>query len=109
MFSQQNDLVLKAEELIYSNPDEAIKIANHILNTDQEPEESAIVNLLLTKSYLVKGDYNNAIIYAFNDTNKLDEVTVKTQIENYILRATLSRKLFLDNQSKEYLNKASVL
>jgi AraC-like DNA-binding protein len=109
IYSQQNDLVLNAEELVYSNPDEAIKIANHILNVNQEPQENAIARLILSKSYLVKGDYNKAIIYAFNENIKLNEITIKTRIENNIIKETLLRKLFLDNQSQEYLNKAKLL
>ncbi|GGG39716.1 helix-turn-helix domain-containing protein [Bizionia arctica] len=109
LYSQQDNLALKAEELIYSNPDEAIKIASHILNSNQEPQERAIANLLLSKGYLVKGDYNNAIIHAFDDTNQLDRIDIKTRIENHIIKATLLRKLYLDQQSQEYLNKASLL
>ncbi|MBU2938123.1 helix-turn-helix domain-containing protein [Lacinutrix sp. C3R15] len=108
-YSQENDLVLKSEELIYSNPDEAIKIANHILNTSPKLQEKVIANLLLSKSYLVKGDYNNAIIYAFNDSNQLEEIDIHTRIENNIIKAVLLRKLYLDSQSEEYINKASSL
>ena len=101
--------MIKADELIYSNPDEAIKIASHILNSSQKKSESAIANLILSKSYLVKGDYNNAIIYAFNDSNQLEDIAVKTRVNNHIVRATLLRKLYLDKQSKEYLEKARKL
>lgn len=109
MYSQQEDLVLKAEELVYSNPNEAIKIANLILNTSQKPQVVATANLLLSTSFFVKGDYNNAIIYAFDNVNQLDEIALKTRIENNILKAKLLRNLYLDNQSTEYLNKASLL
>jgi AraC-like DNA-binding protein len=109
IYSQENDLVVKAGELIYSNPDEAIKIADHILNTSQEPQETAIANALLSKSYLVKGDYKKALNYAFDKTNQFDEVAIKTRIENHIVKATLLRELFLDNQSQDYLNKAKKL
>ena len=107
--SQQNDLALKAELLVYSNPDEAIKIAEHILNLSSEPQKVSIANLILVKSYLVKGAYNNAIIHAFDEKNQLDEINIKTRIENNILKATVLRKLYLDNQSTEYLDKARTL
>ncbi|SDH32956.1 Helix-turn-helix domain-containing protein [Winogradskyella thalassocola] len=109
MYSQQSDLVLKAEELVYSNPVEAIKIADHILNISQEPNESAIANLLLAKSYIANGDYDKAIVYAFDNINQLEEVDVNTRIENNIIKATLLRKLYLDPQSIECLNKARTL
>ncbi|MBU2928608.1 helix-turn-helix domain-containing protein [Winogradskyella psychrotolerans] len=107
--TQQNDLVLKAEELVYSNPVEAIKIADHISNISQGPNETATANLLLAKSFLAKGDYDNAIIFAFDDINQSKEVDVQTQIENNILKATLLRKLYLDTQSIECLNIARTL
>ncbi|TYA56719.1 helix-turn-helix domain-containing protein [Formosa maritima] len=108
-YSQENDLVLKSKELIYSNPDEAIKIANHILTTSPKLQDRAFVNLLLSKSYLVKGDYNNATIHAFDDIYQLEEIDIHTRIENNIIKATLLRELYLDRQSEEYLKKASLL
>ncbi len=110
MYSQQkNDLVLKAEDLIYSNPIEAIKIADHIANISQNPNQKAIANLILAKSYLTKGDYDNAIIFAFDDSNMADKVNINTRIETNILKATLLRKLYLDIQSLEYLDIARSL
>lgn len=109
LYSQQNDLVLKAEELVYSNPNEAVKIADHLLSISREPQEIAIANLLLTKGYLTNGDLKKAIIYAFEVANKLDKVPVETQVENTIIKATLLRELYLDTQSLEYLNKATML
>jgi len=109
VYSQEDALVLKAKELVYSNPTEAIKIADHLLNISHEPQEFAIANMLLAKSYMTKGDYKKAIIYAFDDQNQLEKVAIKTRIENNILKSTLLRKLYLDTQSIEYLNKASVL
>ncbi|WP_055444039.1 helix-turn-helix domain-containing protein [Lacinutrix himadriensis] len=108
-YSQENDLALKSEELIYSNPDEAIKIASHILNTSPKLQERVVANLLLSKSYLVKGDCNNATIHAFDNSNQLEEIDIHKRIENNIFRATLLRKLYLDRQSKQYLNKAILL
>ncbi len=109
LYAQQSDLVLKAEELVYSNPVEAIKIADHILNISQKPNENATANLLLAKSYMAKGDYDNAIVYAFDEVNQLEEVDVNTRIENNIIKARLLRKLYLDPQSIECLNKARAL
>lgn len=109
LYSQQDNLALRAEELVYSNPDEAIKIAEHILSNNQKLEEVAIANSILVKSFFIKGDYNKAVVYAFDEKNQLEGIDLSTRIENYILSATLLRELYLDNQSKEYLKKASKL
>ncbi len=109
IYPQQDNLITRAKELVYSNPDESIKIADHVLNISHRPEESAIANLLLAKSYLVKGDYNNALLHAFDEINQFEDIAIETRIENYILKATLLRKLYLDTQSGEYLGKAKTL
>lgn len=97
---QQQDLSIKANEFVYSNPDESIKIAEHILKTTNENQGKAMANLLLSQSYLVKGDYNKSIVYAFDESNQLDDIDVNTKIENLIIKATLLRKLHLNSQSQ---------
>lgn len=109
MFSQEDNLVLKAKDLVYSNPDEAIKIADHILKTSLIPQEKAIANNFISESYFVKGNYNEAIVFAFDNTNQLASVNDDVRIENYILKAKLLRVLFLDKQSQNYLKKAEDL
>lgn len=108
-YAQQNDLILRAEALVYSNPDESIKITQHILRTTEDAQEKAVLNLIIAKSFLVKGDYNNAISNAFKETNNLGSIAIKTQIEHHILKASILRKLYLDKQSADYLQKAKEL
>ncbi|WP_452224634.1 helix-turn-helix domain-containing protein [Lacinutrix chionoecetis] len=108
-FAQQNDLILKAQELVYSNPDEALKITKHILKTSQDDQAKAVTNLLIAKSYLVKGDFNEAMKYAFYDDNLFNKVSDKTLIELNIIRAKLLRKVYLDKQSQKYLKTATTL
>ncbi len=109
VYSQEKDLTIKAEELIYSNPDEAIKIAKHILKNSQESETKARINLILGKSYLVKGDYNQAALSIFDKANHLPEVNLATQTKDYLLKAALLRILYLDKQSQNYLFMAQEL
>ena len=108
-YTQQNDLAKKAIELVYSNPDESIKIAQHILRTSNNLQEKSALNLLISKGYLVKGDYNKAVLFAFNKENHLEGINEKTQVDHYILKAKILRKLYLDKQSKNYLLKAKNL
>ncbi len=101
--------MLKAEELIYSNPDEAIKIAQHLLKTNKNAQEKTVTKLLLAKSYLVKGDYNQSILNAFDNYSQLQHIDPSTQIEVNILKANLLKNIFLDKKAKEYLLLASKL
>ena len=49
------------ESLINSNPDQALKIAQHLLSkTTITYAEKAKINLLIAKAYKVKGDYSSA-------------------------------------------------
>ncbi|MDG5491181.1 AraC family transcriptional regulator [Psychroserpens sp. SPM9] len=107
--SQENDLILKAQELIHSNPDEAIKIAEHLIKTNQSTQEKANTNLLLAKSYLVKGDYNQSVQFAFSDQNNSDDIRPDTQIELHLIKARLLSNIYLNKQGQEYLQLANQL
>ena len=106
---QDDNLVSRASKLIYSNPDEAIKIGIHILRTTEDIEEKILSNLIVANSYLIKGDYNNSIAYIFDPLNDNPDIEIKTQIEVNLLRAQLLRILYLDKQSKEFLLKSHEL
>ncbi|WP_067148130.1 helix-turn-helix domain-containing protein [Pseudotamlana agarivorans] len=105
-FGQNHQLLEKAEELIYSNPDEAIKISEHIVKSAEDEQTRAHINFILSKSYLVKGDFNNAAIPIFSNTEELPKVSPIAQFRNYLVRTELFRELYLDKQAKNYLSKA---
>ncbi|WP_372753483.1 helix-turn-helix domain-containing protein [Mariniflexile sp.] len=105
-FSQENDLLRKAHELVYSNPDEAIKIGEHILKSGFNTKEEAYINLILSRSYQVKGDYNTAITKIFEAGNQVNDKDLKTQIEINLLKSELLRNLHLYSQSNKYLHLA---
>ena len=106
VYSQQDDLAIKALELIYSNPDEAIKIAEHIHNNSQENQAKIEASLIMGESYLVKGDFDNAAKNIFISENQFSEIENQTKIKDYLLKSELTRGLFLDKQSRKYINKA---
>lgn len=109
VYSQQDDLAIKALELIYSNPDEAIKIAEHIHNNSQENQAKIEASLIMGESYLVKGDFDNAAKNIFISENQFSEIENQTKIKDYLLKSELTRGLFLDKQSRKYINKAKEL
>lgn len=109
-YAQQNDLIERAKTLAYADPDESLKIAQHLLKTSQDKEQLIMSNILIAKAQLIKGNYHEAVIYAF-DQNNLDESAIDTpaQIELNLLRAELLRQLYLDQQSQDYLAKGEAL
>ncbi len=108
-YAQQNDLLEKATEFVYSNPDEAIKIGEHLLKNAEDVQQRTRIELILGKSYLVKGDYNLAAQSIFNKANNLPELNIEIQTEAYLLKAKLLRLLYLDKQSQNHLFKAQEL
>lgn len=109
MYSQQNDLSKKANELIYANPDEAIKIGEHIIKTLDNKKDKAKINLLIAKSYRVKGDYDNAITSVFLAGQQVSKQDILTRFDINLLKSELYRVLYLDKQSIDYQDLAKNL
>lgn len=107
-FSQENAeeklLLLKANELAFSDPDETIKIANHLLKKVKSEENSAAINLLIARSYDTKGDYFKSVNYVFEASKKFRVINDSLKAEILFLKAEISRKLHLYNQVNCYLS-----
>lgn len=101
-FPQNEELQEKATQLVHSNPDEAIKIAEHLLKISSISKEKASLNLLMAESYVVKGNYNNAITSVFEAGKYFKTIDDSLQIKVLLLKASLSRDLYLDSQSEKY-------
>lgn len=113
LYSQENTeqdlLQIKANELVFSNPDESIKIANHLLKKPQSEENIAVLNLLLTRGYITKGDYNKSLDYLFEAGRKAKDRNDSLTTEVLFVKAEVSRKLHLFKQAKDYLNDVNAL
>jgi tetratricopeptide (TPR) repeat protein len=61
LFSQKNEevgvLFQKSEEALFSNPEQCLKITNHIVHNSTTPNELARAYLLLSKSYFTSGKF----------------------------------------------------
>lgn len=101
--SQNEELVEKASQLIYSNPNEAIKIGEHLLKSCSNASEKAAMNFLLAESYEVKGNYNNAINAVFEAGKYSKTIEDTLQVKILLLKSALLRELYLDSQSTKYL------
>jgi len=107
LFSQENHdetiLIQKAQELAVSNPDESIKVANHLLKKADDIENITGVNLLLSKSYSTKGDYNKSGIYIFEANKNLNVVSDSLKAEILLAKAEICGTLHLYNQFNDYV------
>lgn len=108
VFSQENTeeklLLVKAKELVYSNPDETIKIANHLLKKSVSAENKAAINVLLSNSYISKGDFNTSLSYIFQASGSSNTLSDSLKIEIAYVKAGLSRRLHLYAQMDGYLS-----
>jgi len=101
-FPQNEELLEKATQLVHSNPDEALKIAEHLLKINSSTTEKASLNVLIAESYVVKGNYNNAITSVFESGKYFKTIDDTLQIKILLLKSALLRDLYLDSQSEKY-------
>lgn len=92
------------ESSLNSNPEQSLKIAQYILSKTNTPiKEKAKVNFLISKAYIVKGDYSSALNFLYEEKNYKNYLTEIENIEVEIDKISLLRELTLDNQSKKNL------
>lgn len=97
--SKQQLLLLESEELLYNNPNEALKIGFLILKSSNSIQEKARVHYIISKIYKVKGDYNNSYQHLFEADKISEKIQLEIKIKIKILKAETLRILYLDNQS----------
>lgn len=92
VFSQDKEMHLltkKANEMVYSNPAEALNIIRYLSKKAETPNDKTRLNILMADAYYTKGEYDEAIEYIFeteSDFNKVKD-SLKTEI--------LFRKLYM--------------
>ena len=100
---QKKSLITDALMLINTTPDESIKIGEHLLLNAGEDTEKIIPSLILSKSYLAKGDFEKVLQYAFDATNYSEKYTSEEEIEAFLIIYTVLRRLYIDGQAENYL------
>lgn len=104
--TQTNGLLKKAEELVSNNPQQAIKIGEHLLTNAIKDNEKASANFLIAESYLAMGNYKDALSFGF--LAKSDENT-EIRLKSDILISGILRQLKLGRQADFYLAEAEKL
>ncbi len=104
-----NDLLLKAENSLYNDPLQSIEICNYLVVNANSIINVAEANYILSKSYYVQGNYNEALNSLLNVTKTLDQLPSKTQINVQSFIALIFRELNLYELSNQYLESANVI
>lgn len=92
--SEVSDLMVKAEENIYINPDESIRIATQILKNANDYNQVFQTNLILSKSYFAKGELEEAIGYFFEGKKHLKSLNDESmQLSFLVFGTTLFRTI----------------
>ena len=66
---ESDRLLQQSFETVYSNPDEAVKIARHVIKSAQNAEQKAKAYLLSAEAHYVKGMYDQSLADAFEARN----------------------------------------
>jgi AraC-like DNA-binding protein len=89
------------EHLLNSKPDQALKIAQHLLSkTNITNNEKAKINFLISKAYKIKGDYSSALNFLYEEKNFDSYLSQEEKINIEIEKIRLLRELSFDNQAK---------
>lgn len=104
MNSDPEVLMGKAHELTDTNPEQAIKIGEHLLKSSSSDSERSDIQFLIAKSWFSKGQFGHSLTAAFRAKQLAENSKSKQkQVEISILIATILRILQLDDQSEKYL------
>ena len=102
--TQQNSIISASEKLIFSNPNEAIKIAIQLSkNENNSNVEIAEINYILSKAYFAKGDYNNSLKTLFASKISESQLTDFKKNDVLITKIRILRELSLDKEAKKIL------
>jgi len=100
------DLLLKAEESLYNDPEHSIEICNYLVENANSIVNIAEANYILSKSYFVQGDYNKSLTSLLKVSKGLNQLSTENQIKVNRFIALLFRELNLYELSNQYINNA---
>lgn len=107
--TEEQVLLKKAGELVFSSPDESLKIGNLLLKKEGTDEQLSEINLLMAESYNTKGDYNNLVKHVFEAGKREYAVNDSLKIRILLLKAKTAGNLYLDSQWEDYLKQAQII
>lgn len=101
---EHQSIISACEKFIFSDPNEAIRIAIQLSkNENNSNADKAKINLILAKSYKVKGDYSNALKILFEE-NKYEPYLTDFERNEVLLNKTeILSDLSLYDESEKLL------
>jgi AraC-like DNA-binding protein len=99
-------LLKQAEDALYSDPPEAIRIADYISEKSDKPEILLKAAYILTSAFYMEGKYNNALKIGLEFSEKDSENTTDTQLELNILLSKILKELEINSLAIKYYGKA---
>lgn len=102
-------LLLQAEDALYSDPQEAIRIAEYISEKSDQPTELLQAAYILTRGFYMEGNYDQALKIGLKFSEEEFKGDTDTKIQLNILLAKILKELEINSLSSYYSNKASNL
>lgn len=94
------------ENLINSNPNQALKFAQYLLSKNStSSNEKARINFLISRAYIAKGDYSSALNFLYEEKNYKNYLTEEQKINIDVAKINILSELKLDKQSNKILKK----
>lgn len=113
-FSQESDdttvVLKKANELLYSDPAQALRIGEHLKHSATSAEEILQTNLLLAKGNQLVGNYTQSLVAIRAALQIIKENnSTATAFETYLLAAEIYSNLNLYEIANKFLSEAKKL
>src|SRR5690606_5148456 len=114
IYAQENSeaaaLLKNAEEWLYSEPEQVVKIGEHIIRNVTNEYEAGLAALLLSKSYNTQGDYIQAVEYSQKANSSLQNIPNKQlYLQSLLHTADIYSQLGLIEIKNEYLSIANAI
>jgi hypothetical protein len=107
ILTEHQPIIKASENLLYSDPYEALKIALQLTkNKNNSIEEKASINLVLAKAYYVMGNYSASLKLLFDEKKYNSYLSDAEKFEIEINKIAILRNLTLDKEAKKILDLA---
>ncbi|MDC8000621.1 helix-turn-helix domain-containing protein [Aequorivita todarodis] len=108
--SDYKDMLANAEAVLYTQPEEAIKIANHVLQNSKNANQLIQANLLNTTAYYIKGEFEDAVKAGVEAKVIAESIeAIPLQLKATVASIPLLYHLGLDKVAERYYGNTSVL
>lgn len=111
VFSQTREsdrLLQQSFETVHTNPDEALKVSQHLIKSSEDSHQKADAFLLSATANYTKGNYDQALTDAFEARNISNgKKASETFTKSTLIIANILKCLQLENESEKYLSQIS--